>query len=118
MVEVAAFMVICWLGWKFARLMWDHREPVTHWLVLSLRVTGIGLLLAAVGLAAWWAGTRGIDLLWAALHHQTVTPGEMLAGTVLLMNGARWLTRSRKPQALSAAGPTTAEFKDFMGMGR
>lgn len=107
MVQLAAFMVICWLGWKFAGLLWENRERVTRWLGLGFRVIGIGLLSAAVGLAGWWVGTRGIGLLWSALHHQTVTPGEMLAGVALFMYGLRWLTRSRKPQTIPAANPAT-----------
>ena len=62
MVELAAFMVVCWMGWKFVRAVWAHRHAVARKMKSALKVAGWALAWAFY----WFLLSRFLAPLHAA----------------------------------------------------
>lgn len=104
MVDIAAFMVICYLGFKFLRWAWPHRATVRRVALRVARVAGIGaLVLFSVGAAVW---------IW---RYHPISPLYLFPLAFLLL---RVTTRSKREAQPTATQADTQQFKGFMGMGR
>lgn len=120
MVTIAAFMVVCWLGWKFVRTLWRNRVTVTRY----ARIGGIVLLFAVIAMVTLALTIAFGDRLSAVAHnlsHDPAFPGAAV-WACLLLGGAKLILRKRTiiPEARTTEEQAKAskQFRSFMGMGR
>jgi len=127
MVEIAAFMVVCWLGWKFVWTVWRNRVTVARY----AKIAGIVTLVTGVSIVGLVIGDRAVSYLFAFVRNLphvlndpsfpgfVPSPGLIVWGVVILAAGIsavgkRFRKTDAKPAQRIATDPE--DFKAYLGM--